>query len=43
MDPSVIEMLESADIDTSQKFELFDVLDVDMGGALSLDEIIHGL
>eukprot|EP00930_Biecheleria_cincta_P039939 TRINITY_DN27407_c0_g1_i1.p1 TRINITY_DN27407_c0_g1~~TRINITY_DN27407_c0_g1_i1.p1 ORF type:complete len:709 (+),score=124.50 TRINITY_DN27407_c0_g1_i1:35-2161(+) len=42
-DPQVINMLEGAEIDTSAKFELFDVLDVDDGGELSLDELIDGL
>lgn len=42
-EPVVEQMLEMADIDTSNKFELFDVLDVDMGGELGLDELIAGL
>eukprot|EP00928_Gymnodinium_smaydae_P065815 TRINITY_DN48901_c0_g1_i1.p1 TRINITY_DN48901_c0_g1~~TRINITY_DN48901_c0_g1_i1.p1 ORF type:complete len:671 (-),score=92.79 TRINITY_DN48901_c0_g1_i1:478-2490(-) len=42
-DPSMIEMLEDIDIETSTKFELFDVLDVDMGGELSFDEMVTGL
>merc|ERR1712193_522894 len=36
-------MLEEVDIETSTKFELFDVLDVNMGGELGLDELIGGL
>merc|ERR1712039_751013 len=42
-DPDFEAMLEEADIETSTKFELFDVLDVDMGGELEIDELIGGL
>merc|ERR1712083_945645 len=42
-DPQMLATLEEADIETSTKLELFDVLDVDMGGELGLDELIGGL
>merc|ERR1712087_282149 len=42
-DPDFEAMLEEVDIETSTKFELFDVLDVDMGGELEIDELIGGL
>eukprot|EP00928_Gymnodinium_smaydae_P089293 TRINITY_DN73283_c0_g1_i1.p1 TRINITY_DN73283_c0_g1~~TRINITY_DN73283_c0_g1_i1.p1 ORF type:complete len:190 (+),score=30.43 TRINITY_DN73283_c0_g1_i1:24-572(+) len=42
-DPEMLAMLEEIDIETSTKFELFDVLDVDMGGELSFDEMVNGL
>merc|ERR1711924_184252 len=41
--PDVIKMLDAAGIDTATKFELFDVLGVDMGGELSLEEMVNGL
>merc|ERR1712228_463339 len=42
-DPVLNNLLEEVDIETSTKFELFDVLDVDDGGELGLDELIGGL
>lgn len=36
-------LLEQAEIETSNTSELFDVLDADMGGKLSMDELITGL
>eukprot|EP00930_Biecheleria_cincta_P047064 TRINITY_DN3255_c0_g1_i4.p1 TRINITY_DN3255_c0_g1~~TRINITY_DN3255_c0_g1_i4.p1 ORF type:complete len:774 (-),score=119.20 TRINITY_DN3255_c0_g1_i4:201-2522(-) len=35
--------LEDADVDVSARAELFDILDVDMGGELSADELVTGL
>eukprot|EP00931_Biecheleriopsis_adriatica_P086509 TRINITY_DN6116_c1_g1_i1.p1 TRINITY_DN6116_c1_g1~~TRINITY_DN6116_c1_g1_i1.p1 ORF type:complete len:854 (-),score=179.09 TRINITY_DN6116_c1_g1_i1:74-2554(-) len=42
-DKDFINVLEDADVDISNKFELFDILDVDMGGELSADELVTGL
>jgi len=42
-DPIMLNMLDEADIETSTKSDLFDVLDVDMGGELGLDELVGGL
>lgn len=36
-------LLNDAEIETSNKFELFEVLDVDMSGELSMDELKTGL
>merc|ERR1712039_483943 len=36
-------LLDEVEVETSTKFELFDVLDADMGGELGLDELIGGL
>lgn len=36
-------MLEEADVNMSDKFRMFDILDVDMGGELSADELVTGL
>ncbi|CAJ1381229.1 unnamed protein product [Effrenium voratum] len=41
--PEFLAILESADVDVSNKFDLFDVLDADMGGVLELDEVVTGL
>lgn len=38
-----VDLLEEADVEAATKSELFDVLDVDMGGELGLDELINGL
>eukprot|EP00930_Biecheleria_cincta_P104899 TRINITY_DN9737_c1_g1_i1.p1 TRINITY_DN9737_c1_g1~~TRINITY_DN9737_c1_g1_i1.p1 ORF type:complete len:818 (-),score=176.95 TRINITY_DN9737_c1_g1_i1:74-2497(-) len=38
-----VQVLDDAEVDISNKFELFDILDVDMGGELSAEELIHGL
>ena len=42
-EPSFLSVLENADVDVSNKFDLFDVLDADMGGKLELDEVVTGL
>lgn len=42
-DPEMLAVLEEVEIETSTKFELFDVLDVDEGGELSFDELVSGL
>jgi len=42
-DPEFTEALEDAYIDVSNKGHLFDIMDADMGGELSLDEIVDGL
>merc|ERR1712046_297881 len=39
----LLEVLEDADIDFSNKYELFDILDADMGGELELQELVTGL
>merc|ERR1719330_140415 len=39
----MLSMLEECQIETSTKFELFDALDVDMGGTLGIDELVGGL
>merc|ERR1711988_1675431 len=36
-------MLEDAHIETSTRADLFDVLDVDMGGELAIGELVDGL
>eukprot|EP00933_Yihiella_yeosuensis_P046663 TRINITY_DN42240_c0_g1_i1.p1 TRINITY_DN42240_c0_g1~~TRINITY_DN42240_c0_g1_i1.p1 ORF type:complete len:216 (+),score=27.34 TRINITY_DN42240_c0_g1_i1:85-648(+) len=40
---ALIELLEECDIETSTRYELFDVLDADMGGALEFQELLTGL
>eukprot|EP00439_Symbiodinium_sp_Y106_P063764 s2236_g9.t3 len=42
-DPEFTEALEEAYIDVSNKGHLFDIMDADMGGNLSLDELVDGL
>merc|ERR1712137_291930 len=42
-DRRMIDILEELDIDTATKFELFDMLDVDMGGELEFGELVDGL
>ncbi|CAL1165058.1 unnamed protein product, partial [Cladocopium goreaui] len=42
-DPEFTEALEDAYIDVSNKAHLFDIMDADMGGHLSLDELVEGL
>ena len=42
-EPNFLQVLENADVDVSNKFDLFDVLDADMGGKLELDEVVTGL
>jgi hypothetical protein len=41
--PTLLKLLDDADIETSVKSELFDVLDVDMGGELEMEELVNGL
>merc|ERR1712014_28948 len=43
LDKDFVQVLDDADVDISNKFELFDILDVDMGGELSAEELVHGL
>merc|ERR1719440_1932534 len=42
-DKAFLNMLEDLDIGTSNKSELFDVLDCDLSGELEVDEVISGL
>jgi len=42
-DPEFVKVLEEADVDISNKFELFNILDVDLGGELSVHELLTGL
>lgn len=42
-DPEFTDVLEEAEVDLSAKAYLFDILDVDMGGELSADELVTGL
>jgi len=42
-DHEFVRVLEEADVDVSNKFELFNILDVDMGGELSVEELLNGL
>jgi len=42
-DPYLLDLLDSLDINTSNKAELFDVLDSDQNGFLDVHELIHGL
>lgn len=42
-DSEFTDVLEEAEVDLSAKAELFDILDVDMGGELSADELVTGL
>eukprot|EP00928_Gymnodinium_smaydae_P005246 TRINITY_DN11800_c0_g1_i3.p1 TRINITY_DN11800_c0_g1~~TRINITY_DN11800_c0_g1_i3.p1 ORF type:complete len:555 (+),score=148.23 TRINITY_DN11800_c0_g1_i3:151-1815(+) len=39
----MLALLEEAGIESSSKYEMFDVLDVDMGGSLGFDEMIDGM
>eukprot|EP00928_Gymnodinium_smaydae_P085241 TRINITY_DN6860_c1_g1_i2.p1 TRINITY_DN6860_c1_g1~~TRINITY_DN6860_c1_g1_i2.p1 ORF type:complete len:183 (+),score=39.06 TRINITY_DN6860_c1_g1_i2:169-717(+) len=41
--PEMHALLEAADVETALKSELFDVLDVDMGGEVGFDEFVSGL
>merc|ERR1712032_637587 len=43
MDAEMLSLLEDCEIETATKFELFDVLDVDMGGTLGVNELVGGL
>merc|ERR1712066_162767 len=42
-DPQFLALLEDCEIDTATKFDLFDALDVDMGGTLEIHELVNGL
>ncbi|CAJ1404691.1 unnamed protein product [Effrenium voratum] len=42
-DAEFVRVLEEADVDISNKFELFNILDVDLGGELSPHELLTGL
>eukprot|EP00930_Biecheleria_cincta_P034043 TRINITY_DN23566_c1_g1_i1.p1 TRINITY_DN23566_c1_g1~~TRINITY_DN23566_c1_g1_i1.p1 ORF type:complete len:530 (-),score=101.60 TRINITY_DN23566_c1_g1_i1:264-1853(-) len=42
-DTEFTDVLEEAEVDLSAKADLFDILDVDMGGELSADELVTGL
>merc|ERR1712050_258826 len=42
-DREMLDVLEDLDIETSTKFELFDMLDVDMGGELDFGELVDGI
>jgi hypothetical protein len=42
-DPEVLSLLEDVEVETSTKFELFDALDVDGSGELTLEELVSGL
>jgi hypothetical protein len=42
-DPEMLRMLEDVEIDTSANFDLFDVLDADLSGELSIEETVEGL
>lgn len=41
--PRMMRMLRNADIDIASKFELFDVLDADLSGSLTMNELVRGL
>merc|ERR1712125_27228 len=41
--PEINNILEKGDIETATKADLFDALDVDMGGELGFNELIGGL
>merc|ERR1712203_527901 len=43
IDPKFVALLHAVEIETSTRFELFDVLDADLNGSLELREIIIGL
>merc|ERR1712151_178438 len=42
-DKDMLNVLEDLDIETSTKYELFDMLDVDMGGELDFGELVDGI
>eukprot|EP00929_Paragymnodinium_shiwhaense_P101266 TRINITY_DN6421_c0_g4_i1.p1 TRINITY_DN6421_c0_g4~~TRINITY_DN6421_c0_g4_i1.p1 ORF type:complete len:846 (+),score=238.92 TRINITY_DN6421_c0_g4_i1:173-2710(+) len=42
-DPEVLDLLETIEVETSTKYELFDALDVDSGGELNAEELVSGL
>lgn len=41
--PEMIEMLRECHVETATKYELFDLLDADISGALGFRELVHGL
>jgi len=41
--PETLQMLEDIDVETATKYELFDVLDINMDGTLSRHEVVDGL
>jgi len=43
LDSEILELLEEAEVETSTKYELFDALDVDGGGELTVEELADGL
>eukprot|EP00929_Paragymnodinium_shiwhaense_P101263 TRINITY_DN6421_c0_g2_i4.p1 TRINITY_DN6421_c0_g2~~TRINITY_DN6421_c0_g2_i4.p1 ORF type:complete len:805 (+),score=211.65 TRINITY_DN6421_c0_g2_i4:172-2586(+) len=43
MHPEIIDLLEQIEVETSTKYELFDALDVDGGGELTIEELVSGL
>lgn len=42
-DSEFVKILDEADVDISNRFELFNILDVDLGGELSPHELLTGL
>merc|ERR1712190_107231 len=42
-EPEILGLLEEVEVETSTKWELFDALDVDGGGELTVDELVSGL
>jgi len=41
--PEIIDLLEEIEVETATKYELFDALDVDGGGELTVEELVSGL
>jgi hypothetical protein len=42
-EPELLDLLEQIEVETSTKYELFDALDVDSGGELTVEELVSGL
>jgi hypothetical protein len=42
-DPEVLNLLDEIEVETATKYELFDALDVDSGGELTVEELVSGL
>merc|ERR1712190_641155 len=42
-EPEILGLLEEVEVETSTKWELFDALDVDGGGELTVEELVSGL
>merc|ERR1712187_598926 len=42
-EPEILGLLEEVEVETSTRWELFDALDVDGGGELTVDELVSGL